>query len=194
LVVRLCGSRSRATATAGLATAGRGSRPHAGSLARDVQADAPKADVHAANAGVVGVDEPGALIGVPTFLQLCLELVTHAPYSLPVCQYLGLASWGTMGNPVLTTVCSEAAGNSRDVELLPQGQLFIRLVDSDGNDVQRADTRLDAVRLDAVVVTGLGSFFGDGVSTMAALQVRTVLHELQTVAVSDNSFADGQDH
>jgi len=99
-----------------------------------------------------------------------------------------------MGNPVLTTVCSEAAGNSRDVELLPQGQLFIRLVDSDGNDVQRADTRLDAVRLDAVVVTGLGSFFGDGVSTMAALQVRTVLHELQTVAVSDNSFADGQDH
>jgi hypothetical protein len=96
-----------------------------------------------------------------------------------------------MGHAVLTAVGADASHNSRDVELLAQGQLVIRLVDGDGNDVQRADAGLDAVWLQTVVVASVGSLFGDRVSTMAALQIRADLHDLKNDRLQRQSRPPG---
>ena len=89
---------------------------------------------------------------------------------LAVRERLGLASRGTMDRTVLTAVGANAPSDPGDVKLLPKSQLLIRLVDGDGDDVQRTDAGLYAGGLHAVVVAGVGSLFGDGVSTVAALQ------------------------
>ena len=83
-----------------------------------------------------------------------------------------LASWRTVGDAVLTPSVRVSAGDSRDVELLAERQLLIRLVDSDGHDVQRADTGLDAGGLHAVVVAGVGSLLRDRIPAAAALEIQ----------------------
>jgi hypothetical protein len=144
----------------------------------------PIANVHAAHAGVVGIDEPGTLNRVLTCLEAHLQVLTHSGDPLPVGEHFRSASLGLMGNSVLPAVIPSAGGDLRDVELLAQHELIIRLVDADGNDVQGALADFDAGGFHAVVVSRVSSFLGDRISTVTALHVQTSSPGLQVIRLA----------
>src|SRR5580658_2200974 len=92
-------------------------------IALTIEPYVPIANVHPADASVVGVDELGALGLVATYLEPRLQILTHARNPLPVGEYLRLAPCWTVRNTVLPTVSSGAGDDSRDIELLAERKL-----------------------------------------------------------------------
>jgi hypothetical protein len=90
-----------------------------------IEPDAAVADVHAAHAGVVGVDELGALRLVVTSLEPRLECLTHARDLLAVGEHLRFGPLRANGYAELPAIAAGAGSYPRDTQLLAQRQLLI---------------------------------------------------------------------
>jgi hypothetical protein len=123
----------------------------------------------------VGVDQLGALDLGRTRLEAHLEFPTHPRYSLAVGENVGFAPRGPLRGTVLTYICVSTGDDPRDVELLAQHQLIVRLVDAHSHDVQGSYADRNAGWLHTVVVSRVDSLFRHNVTAQAAIQSQAFL-------------------